>query len=51
MLNIISLAKMRKVMARKSDVINYNNHHSAVNNTINDSKLVELLVEENIFKE
>ncbi len=40
MLNIISLAKTREVMARKSGATNHSNHHSVVNNTINVSKLI-----------
>lgn len=39
-LNIISLAKTRKIMIRRSGITNYGNHHSIVNNTINNSKFV-----------
>ena len=49
-LNIISLAKTREVMARKSSVTNHGNHYSAVNNTIDISKLVQLLVEDGVFE-
>lgn len=49
-LNIISLAKIREVMARKTSVTNHGNHHSAINNTFNISKLVQLLVKNSIFK-
>ncbi len=50
-LNIISLTKTRKVMARESGVTNHGNHHSAINNTINVSKLVQLLIEDCVFGE
>lgn len=33
-LNIILFAKTRKVMAKKGDATNYNNHHLVVNNTL-----------------
>lgn len=36
-LNIILLTKTRKVMAKKSDTINHDNHYLAINNTINIS--------------
>ena len=39
-LNIISLAKTREVMARKSVATNHGNHHIAINNTVDVSKLV-----------
>lgn len=39
-LNIIILAKMKEVMARKSDITNHNNHPLVINNTVNVSKLV-----------
>lgn len=39
-LNIISLAKTRKIMAKESDAINHSNYHSVVNNNINILKLV-----------
>ena len=39
-LNIISLAKTRDVMTKKSGAINYGNHHLVVNNTIDILKLV-----------
>ena len=38
-------------MARKSGATNHGNHHSAVNNTVNVSKLVQLLVEDGVFEE
>ena len=38
-------------MAKKSGATNYGNHHSTVNNTIDISKLVQLLVEDGIFEE
>ena len=50
-LNIISLAKTREVMARESGATNHGNHHSAVNNTVDVSKLVQLLVEDGVFEE
>ena len=49
-LNIISLAKTREVIARESDTTNYGNHHSVINNTVNISKLVQLLVEDDVFE-
>ena len=49
-LNIISITKTRGVMAKKSDATNHGNHHLAVNDTIDISKLVQLLVEDGIFK-
>ena len=39
-LNIISLAQTREVMAKESGTTNYGNHHLAVNNTVDVSKLV-----------
>ena len=50
-MNIISLAKTREVMARESGATNHGNHHSAVNNTVDVSKLVQLLVEDGVFEE
>ena len=50
-LNIISLAKTREVMARKSGITNHGNYHLAVNNIIDVSKLVQLLVKDSIFEE
>ena len=38
-------------MGRKSGAINHGNYHSAVNNTIDVSKLVQLLVEDGVFEE
>ena len=38
-------------MARKSGATNYGNHHSAINNIVDISKLVQLLVKDGIFKE
>lgn len=50
MLNIVSLAKTKKVIDKKSGVINHSNYHSIVNNTIDISKLVQLLVENGVFE-
>lgn len=50
MLNIISLAKTREVIIRKCGTTNHDNHWSAVNNTINVLKLVQLLVNKNVFE-
>lgn len=50
-LNIISLAITREVIARKNGATNYGNHCSAVNNTVDVLKLVQLLVKDGIFKE
>lgn len=50
-LNILSLAKTREIMIRESGAINHGNHHSVVNNTIDVSKLVQLLVEDGVFEE
>ena len=49
-LNIISLAKTREVMARESGATNHDNHYSAINNTVNVSKLVQLLVKDGVFE-
>ena len=49
-LNIISLAKTREVMARKSGATNYGNHHSTVNNILDILKLVQLLVKDGVFE-
>lgn len=49
-MNIILLAKTRKVRARKSNVINHGNHHSPVNNIVDVSKLIELLIQNSILK-
>lgn len=49
-LNIISLAKTREVMARKSGATNHGNYHSTVNNIVDVSKLVQLLVEDDVFE-
>ena len=38
-------------MARKSGAINHGNHHSAVNNIVDVSKLVQLLVKDGVFEE
>lgn len=51
MLNIISLAKTREVIAKESGIINYSNHHKAKNNTIDVLKFVQLLVKNSIFEE
>lgn len=50
-LNIILSAKIKKVMIRKSGTTNYDNHYLKMNNTINISKLVQLLIEDSVFKE
>ena len=50
-LNSISFAKTREVMARKSGATNHNNHHLAGNNTVDVLKLVQLLVEDGVFEE
>lgn len=50
-LNIISLTKTRKVISRKNNTTNYNNHYSAVNNIIDILNWIQLLVEDNVFKE
>lgn len=50
-LNIISLTKTKEVMVKKSDATNYGNYHSAINNTINILKLVQLLVNDSVFEE
>ena len=50
-MNIISLAKTREVMAKKSGATNHGNHYSAINNTIDVLKLVQLLLEDGVFKE
>lgn len=50
-LNIISLAKTKEVVVRKSGIINYSNHHSVINNIIDISKLVQLLVKNSVFEE
>lgn len=49
-LKIISLAQTREIMARENGATNYNNHHSAVHNTIDISKLVQLLVKDCVFE-
>ncbi len=38
-------------MAIKSGVTNYGNHYSAVNNTVDVLKWIQLLVEDGIFEE
>lgn len=50
-LNIISFAKTRKVIAKKSGAIEHSNHHSVVNNTVDVLKLIQLLVKDSIFEE
>ena len=37
-------------MVRKSSAINHDNHHSIINNTIDVSKLVQLLVKDSVFE-
>ena len=37
-------------MVRKNGVTNYGNHYSVVNNTVDVSKLVQLLVENSFFE-
>lgn len=49
-LNIISLIKIREIIVTESGTTNYNNHHSVINNTVDDLKLVWLLVEDAIFE-
>lgn len=49
-INIILFAKIGEAMTKKIDTTNYNNHHSIVNNIINISKLVQLLIENNILE-
>lgn len=49
-MNIISLTKIKEVIARESGSTNHGNHYSAVNNTVNVSKLVQLLVEDGVFE-
>ena len=39
-LNIISLAKIKEIIAKKSGTTNHDNHHSMINNTVDVSKLV-----------
>lgn len=50
-LNIISLAKSRKTMIKKSGTTNYGNYHLAINNTVDISKLVQILIEDCVFEE
>lgn len=50
-LNIIPLAKTREVMAKESGITNHGNHHSAINNTIDISQLVQLLIEDGVCEE
>ena len=50
-LNILSLAKTRKVIIKESGVTNHGNHHSVVNNTVDVLKFVQLLVEDGVFEE
>lgn len=50
-LNLILLAKTRKIMAKKSGITNYDNYHSIVNNTVDVLKLVQLLIKDSIYKE
>lgn len=50
-LNIISLTKIREIMAIKNGTTNYSNHHLAVNNTVDVSKLIQLPVKDSIFEE
>lgn len=49
-LNIILLTKTKEVIVRKSGIINYGNYHSAINNIIDISKLVQLLVKNSVFE-
>ena len=48
-LNIISYAIITEVMTRKSGATHYCNYYSVINNTIDFSKLIQLLVENNVF--
>lgn len=49
-LNILSLAKIRKIMAQKSDATNQGNYYSMINNIVDVTKLVQLQVEECVFE-
>ena len=49
-MNIISLAKTRKVIARDSDVANNSNPHLAINNIIEVFKWVQLLLKDGILE-
>lgn len=50
-LNIISITKIKEFLVGKNNTINYGNHHLAINNIIDVSKLVKLLVKEIVFEE
>ena len=50
-LNIISLTKTKKVMVRESGATNYGHYHLVINNIVDISKLVQLLVEDGVFEE
>ena len=38
-------------MARESGATDYDNHYLVVNNTVDVSKLIQLLVEDGVFEE
>lgn len=48
--NIILLTKTREVMAKKSGTTNYSNHDLIVNNIIDISKSIQLLVKDRVFE-
>lgn len=48
--NIISFAKTREVINKKYSTTQYSNYHLVVNNTINISNLVQLLIDNSVFK-
>lgn len=50
MFNIILLAKTRKIMAKKSDATNHSNYYLIVNNIVDISKLVQLLIKDGVFE-
>lgn len=50
-LNIISLIKIREIIARENNVTNHSNYYLTVNNIVDISKLVQLLVKNGVFEE
>lgn len=38
-------------MTRKSGTTNYDNHHSVINNKVDISKFVQLLIKDDVFEE
>lgn len=50
-LNIILFAKTRDVIVGKNSAINHSNYYLAVNNSVNISKLVQLLIKDSVFEE